>query len=86
MDIQQALSRVRACLKQVCPDVDLAEVSDYTELLRERVITSFQVIDLIQHLEYERGRPIERRDLEPGCFRNITTIAKRFFLEVSEHE
>ena len=86
MDIEQALNRVRACLQQVCPEVDFAEVSDYTELLPERVITSFQVIDLILHLEHERGRPIERRDLEPGCFRNITTIAKRFFLEVSEHE
>jgi acyl carrier protein len=84
MNVEQAQRRVRTCLQQVCPDFDFAEISDHTELLRERVITSFQVIDLILHLEHERGRQIERRDLEPGCFRNITTIAQRFFLEVSQ--
>jgi acyl carrier protein len=84
MEFEQALSRVRACLQQVCPDFNITEISDHTELLRERVITSFQVIDLILHLEQERGRPIERRDLEPGCFRNIATIATRFFLEVRQ--
>ena len=84
MEFEQALCRVRACLQQVCPDYNFTEITDHTELLRERVITSFQVIDLILHLEQERGRPIERRDLEPGCFRNIATIAARFFLGVRQ--
>ena len=84
MNSDQALGRVRACLQQICPELNLAEISDDTELLRERVITSFQVIDLILYLEHERGRPIERSDLEPGCFRNIATIAKIFLREVSQ--
>ena len=80
MNYDFARSRVRACLQKICPDINIAQVGDHTELLRERVITSFQVIDLILHLEHQRGSPIQRRDLEPGCFRDIATIANKFFV------
>ena len=79
MNTEIAKTRVRECLQRVRPDCDVTALGDETELLRERVISSFQVIDLILHLEEIRGRPIERSDLESGSFRNIATIAKHFF-------
>ncbi len=79
MNIESARLQVRQCLQRVRPDLDIASISDETELLRERVISSFQVIDLIIHLEALRGRPLNRSDLEAGSFRDIATIAERFF-------
>lgn len=79
MNRNSARARVRQCLQRIRPDFDIASISDETELLRERVITSFQVIDLILHLEALRGHPLERGDLEPGSFRDIATIADKFF-------
>jgi hypothetical protein len=80
MNTESARARVRRCLQQIRPDIDIASIDDETELLRERVITSFQVIDLILHLEALRGRPLERGDLESGSFRDIATIADKFFV------
>ena len=79
MNPEQAQDRVRDCLQRVCPELRLDQVAADTELLRERIITSFQVIDLILHLEQARNRPIQRSDLQPGCFRDIATIARHFF-------
>ena len=79
MNSKVAREQVRKCLQRVRPDFDLSSVTDETELLSERIISSFQVIDLIIHLEAMRGRPLERSDLEPGSFRNIETIAANFF-------
>ena len=81
--MNQSRQQVRTCLQKICPETDFGQIDDNTELLRERVITSFQVIDLILHLEQQRGRPIERSELEPGCFRDIVTIAQTF-LEVED--
>ena len=80
MNIETARQQVRKCLQRVRPDFDIESIGDDTELLRERVISSFQVIDLIMHLEAMRGRPLVRSDLEPGSFRDIATIAEKFFV------
>lgn len=79
MNTESARTRVRQCLQRVRPDLDIDSIDDDTELLRERIITSFQVIDLILQLEAMRERPLERADLEPGSFRDIATIANQFF-------
>ena len=76
--MNQSRQQVRTCLQKICPETNFDQIEDHTELLRERVITSFQVIDLILYLEHQRGRPIERSELEPGCFRDIATIAQTF--------
>lgn len=78
MSTESARAQVRKCLQRVRPDYDMAAIGDETELLRERVISSFQVIDLILHLEALRGSPLERSDLVPGSFSNIATIANQF--------
>lgn len=81
MNSQSAIAKVRACLAAVKPDIDLEAVADDTPLLKERVITSFDVLDLILHLERASGRSIGREQLKPGSFRDIQTIA-RVFLHV----
>ncbi len=78
MKLDQARLTVRDCLKTICPDTDLEHVSDHTPLLKERVITSFQVLDLILHLERARGRPVNRTQLQPGSFSDIATLAQVF--------
>ena len=79
MNDSNAMAKVRSCLAAIKPDVDLDTVANDTPLLEERVITSFDVLDLILHLEQASGQPINRKQLVPGSFRNIATIANVFF-------
>lgn len=81
MSPAEARQAVRECLNAIRPETDFAAVDDTTPLLEERLITSFQVVDLILHLEHRRGRPVQRSELEPGSFRDIATIAKVFLEE-----
>ena len=81
MNQQTAISKVRTCLASVKPGVDLDHVSDETPLLEARVINSFDVLELILHLERASGRKISRQQLVPGSFRDMATIARVFFGE-----
>ena len=83
MSPAQARLGVRACLQAVRPEFEIDQIADDTPLLAERVITSFQVLDLIVHLEHLSGRPVVREQLTPGSFRDIATIARVFLLEVA---
>lgn len=80
MNADSARVSVRACLAAVKPHLDLAALADDTPLLDSRVISSFELLDLILHLEAARGAPITREHLQPGSFRDVNTIA-RVFLE-----
>ncbi len=73
-----AIAKVRSCLAEIKPDVDIDSVSDDTPLLEERVITSFDVMDLMLHLEQASGRSISATQLVAGNFRDIRTIAREF--------
>ena len=85
MNGSSAVAKVRSCLAAIKPDIDLDAVSDDTPLLKERVITSFDVLDLILHLERVSGHSINRAQLVPGSFRDIDTIARVFLsAEVNE--
>jgi acyl carrier protein len=83
--VDAALKTVRDCLVAIKPQLDLQTLSDTTPLLQERVITSLEVLDLILYLEKASGRPISRKQLVPGSFRDIQTIA-RVFLRSGETE
>lgn len=85
MNTRTAIDAVRTCLQAVKPDVDIDNVGNDTALLENRVITSFDVLDLILRLEEVRGRGIERGQLAPGSFRDIRTIA-RVFLATEESQ
>ena len=78
MNAEQARASVRNCLRAVRPDLDIERVSDDAPLLEWRIITSFQVVDLLLHLENAAGARIERARLVPECFRDIATIARVF--------
>jgi len=78
MKDSSAIAKVRNCLAQIKPDIDLDTVGDDTHLLEERVITSFDVMDLMLHLERASGQNISRTQLKPGSFRDIRTIAQVF--------
>lgn len=76
--IVDARARVRNCLAAVKPVIDLDALGDETPLLASRVITSFDLLELILHLEQARGAPILRDELAPGSFRDVATIARVF--------
>ena len=77
----QAIASVRACLANVKPGLDASSIDVETPLLEERIISSFDVLDLLMHLEQVSGRPIRREQLKPGSFRDIATIARVFLME-----
>ncbi len=76
-----AIEQVRSCLATIKPGLDIARVGDDTPLLEQRVISSFDVLDLLLHLEHASGQPISRAQIVPGSFRDIRTIARVFFDE-----
>ena len=78
MNGSRAIATVRRCLAAIKPDIDLDTVGDETPLLEERVITSFDVMDLMLHLERVTGQCIRRTQLVPGSFRDVRTIARVF--------
>jgi len=78
MNHSDAIARVRTCLAVLKPGIDITAVAVDTPLLAQRVITSFDVLELILHLEEISGRPIDRSQLVPGSFRDIDTIARVF--------
>ena len=56
MNDQSAAEKVRSCLVAIKPGIDLDAIGDDTPLLEQRVITSFDVLDLILHLEKASGQ------------------------------
>lgn len=82
--MNKAISEVRRCLAAIKPGIDLERIGDDTPLLEERVITSFDVLDLILHLERASGQRINRTQLVPGSFRDIETIARVFLATETE--
>jgi hypothetical protein len=76
--IDIAIATVRECLATVKPDVELGAIANDTPLLEQRVITSFDVLDLLLNLEQASGRRMTAAQLVPGSFRDIETIARVF--------
>ncbi len=80
----EAIMAVRSCLAGVKPGLDVESIAVDTPLLEERIITSFDVLDLLIHLEQASGMPIGRDQLKPGSFRDIATIARIFITREGE--
>ncbi len=74
-----AIDKVRDCIRELKPGLDLESVSDDTPLLEQRIISSFDMVELVLHLEQASGQPINRSQMVPGSFRDIRTIADVFF-------
>ena len=85
MNNSTAIETVRSCLAAIKPGIDVAAVPVDLPLLEERVITSFDILDLILHLEQISGKPVNRAQLVPGSFRDLATIAQ-VFLDVETEQ
>ena len=70
---------MREWLTAASGKIRLDELTDYTPIIEERIISSLQVLDFICVIEQLSARPIEVDMLRPGVFRNIDTIYRTFF-------
>jgi len=82
MSMDAAIQIVRQCLQCVRPDA--GDIANDVPLLETRIISSFDLLELILHLERASGRPVTRRHLVPGSFRDINTIAQVFLMSESD--
>jgi len=78
---RRAIGEVRRCLARVRPDRDFTALEPDCPLLETRMITSFDIIELLLHLERARQCRVHRDQLVPGSFRDLRTIARVFLLE-----
>ncbi|MBY0358026.1 MAG: hypothetical protein K2W82_08505 [Candidatus Obscuribacterales bacterium] len=54
------------------------ELCNDTDIIRERIINSLQIIDLLLFVERLSGTSVEVEQLKPGAFKNIDTIYQNF--------
>ena len=73
-----ALNLVRRCLARVRPDANAEDLDARTPLLEDRILRSFDIVELLLELEAETGRRVAREQLVPGSFRDLATIAQVF--------
>ena len=70
---------VRAWILQKVPKLDPAQLADDTQILKERVITSLHIMELILFIESRRHGSIDRTRMKPGNFQSIQSICDAFF-------
>jgi hypothetical protein len=70
---------VRAWILQKVPKLDPALLTDDTQILKERLITSLQIMDLILFIESRRKGSIDRTRMKPENFQTIRGICDAFF-------
>jgi acyl carrier protein len=70
---------VRAWILQKAPKLDPALLTDDTQILKERLITSLQIMDLILFIESRRKGSIDRTRMKPENFQTIRGICDAFF-------
>lgn len=75
---------LREWLAQTNGKIRAEDLWDDTLLIQQRIITSLQVMDLIDLLEELTGRSIDVERLTPGVFASINSIS-RTFLEEDSH-
>jgi len=63
-------------------DTILAEnIADDTELIKDRIITSLQVMELMLFIEERMGQSIDLEKIKKGSFGSINNIVANFFTE-----
>jgi len=70
---------VRAWILQKVPRLDPTRLADDTQILKERVITSLQIMDLILFIESRCKGSIDRTRMKPENFQSIRSICNAFF-------
>jgi len=78
-------NNVREVLREWLADKNIQlsahQIDDDFPLLKERVITSLQVTDLLIFIESLRGKPVSIQEITPGAFGSINAICDHFFKE-----
>lgn len=74
-EIREAL---RSWVRGKVPDLDAGGLTDDTALFEQRLLRSVNVPELLLLLEGLRGKAIDVDELQPGDFRDIDTLVKRF--------
>lgn len=62
-------------------DGDAVELTPQTQVIKQRVLTSLQIADLLLYIEELRGTPVDPTMLKPGVFSDVETIRATFFPE-----
>ncbi len=75
---EAARAAVRRWVLERNPDLPADGLRDDTPLLRDRLVTSVQVLDLLLLVESLRDAPIDPVDLIAGSFADVDTIARTF--------
>jgi hypothetical protein len=70
---------VRDWILQKSPGLDPSRLSDDTLILKERIVTSLQIMELILFIESLRKGSIDRTKLKPEAFQSIRSICATFF-------
>jgi acyl carrier protein len=70
---------VRAWILKTVPKLEPAQLTDDTKILKDRVITSLQIMDLILFIEARRKGSIDRTRMKPESFQSIRSICEAFF-------
>ncbi len=60
--------------------VKMPEISDDTNIIEQRIISSIQLMDLILYMEHLIGKPVQLERIGVGAFMNINAIYETFFL------
>lgn len=61
-------------------------LSRHAPLLRQRVITSLQLTELLLYMEEVGGRSIRSSVLPPGAFHSVATMSAQFFPDQPDTE
>lgn len=59
--------------------IEHGRLNDQTPIIEQRIISSFQVMDLIFFIEKLSNKSIEVEKLKAGVFRNVDAIYDAFF-------
>jgi acyl carrier protein len=80
MSHQEAtLGKLRVWLARKNPAIDVATITDDTDIIESRILESLQLVEFILFLEQESGREILREELAPERLRTLGTIYREFF-------
>jgi len=76
-----ARAALRAWILERRPGLDPAALRDDTPLLKSRVLTSLDLLELITFLERLRARPLDVEELGPGAFHDVNAVCRNFLEE-----
>jgi acyl carrier protein len=61
--------------------VDARAITADTKLIKERILTSLMILDLILFIEELRGAPLAPASITPAAFQTIAAITATFLAE-----